>query len=210
MTPRTKALLIVAAFTLLIVAVFKTPLLRAAGSALVSEDPLAPADIIVVPQWSQEPGAIEAADLVKAGIASRVAVLAEGGNPSTQELIRRGVLPPNNNVWLVSLLRYLGVADVEQIAESANGTENEGDVLPLWCDRHHYHTVVVLSTPDHSRRVKRVLDRSMRGHDTRIIIRYTRYSTYDPSRWWQSRDGTRTEIVEMEKLLLDIVRHPVS
>ena len=210
MKPWTKALLVVAAFTLLMVAGFKTPLLQAAGSALVAQDPLASADIILVPQWSQDAGAIEAADLVKAGMASRVAVLSAGGNPSTAELVRRGILPANNTIWLVSLLRRLGVANVEQIGEPAAGTENEGEVLPTWCDRQQFSTVIVVTTPDHSRRVKRVLTRSMRGHHTRIIVHCTPYSTYDPSRWWQSRDGTRTEIVEMEKLLLDIVRHPVS
>ena len=37
-----------------------------------------------------------------------------------------------------------------------------------------------------------------------------RYSDFDPDRWWQTREGTRTGIIEMQKLLLDVVRYPTS
>jgi hypothetical protein len=37
-----------------------------------------------------------------------------------------------------------------------------------------------------------------------------RYSDFDPDRWWGSRGGIRIEIEELEKLLLDVVRHPIS
>jgi hypothetical protein len=32
-------------------------------------------------------------------------------------------------------------------------------------------------------------------------------SSFDPDRWWESRDGVKTEIVELQKLLLDVVLH---
>jgi hypothetical protein len=32
----------------------------------------------------------------------------------------------------------------------------------------------------------------------------------DPDRWWETRRGVRTEIVELQKLLLDVVLHPMS
>jgi hypothetical protein len=50
----------------------------------------------------------------------------------------------------------------------------------------------------------------MKGHQTTLTVCSTPYSAFDPDRWWNSRDGIRTEIVESEKLLLDIVRHPIS
>jgi hypothetical protein len=37
-----------------------------------------------------------------------------------------------------------------------------------------------------------------------------RYSAFKPEHWWESHGGTRTEIQEMEKLLLDFVRQPIS
>jgi hypothetical protein len=40
------------------------------------------------------------------------------------------------------------------------------------------------------------------------MVRYTRWSPFDPDSWWQTRDGQRTQITESEKLLVDILRHP--
>jgi hypothetical protein len=50
----------------------------------------------------------------------------------------------------------------------------------------------------------------MQGHPTKVAVCASRYSLFDPDRWWQSRGGIRGEIIEVEKLLLDIVRHPIS
>jgi hypothetical protein len=52
----------------------REPVLRAAGWALVVNEPLAPADVIAVSADSEGAGTLEAADLVKSGIATRVAV----------------------------------------------------------------------------------------------------------------------------------------
>ena len=49
----------------------REPVLRAAGWALVVNEPLAPADIIVISLDAGGAGALQAADLVQGGIASR-------------------------------------------------------------------------------------------------------------------------------------------
>jgi hypothetical protein len=50
----------------------------------------------------------------------------------------------------------------------------------------------------------------MEGFTTKIMVRSTRYSSFNPDRWWQSRDGTRTAVIELQKLLLDFALHPIS
>jgi hypothetical protein len=50
----------------------------------------------------------------------------------------------------------------------------------------------------------------MKGHETTVAVRPARYSPFDPERWWQTRDGARTQVVEFEKLFLDIALHPFS
>jgi hypothetical protein len=190
----------------LIVAVFRVALLRTAGRALVAEDALAHAEVIIVPQWAGNAGALEAAELVRAGLAPRVAVLPYPADPATRELVKRGVL--GQETWLAPLIRSLGVVIVEQIPGDADGTEAEGQVLPAWGAQHHVRSMIVVSTPDHSRRVRRVLVRSMRDRAIRLIVHSTRFSEFDPDQWWRTRDGVRTEIIELEKLGLDIIRHP--
>jgi hypothetical protein len=55
-----------------------------------------------------------------------------------------------------------------------------------------------------------MLDRVMKGHPTRVTVQSARYSSFDPDRWWETRGGVRAGIVEFQKLVLDVVLHPMS
>jgi hypothetical protein len=185
-------------------------MLRTLGWALVVDEPVGPADVIVVPVWAGVAGAIDAADLVHGRIAGRIAVLAGPPNAAEPELTRRGVAYQNETAALAQLLRSLGILNVEVIPDPADGTDEETHVLLSWCEQRHFQSIVVVSPPDHSRRVRRALHRALRGHPTTVAVRSARYSSFDPERWWTTRSGVRIEIVELQKLLLDVVRHPIS
>jgi hypothetical protein len=187
----------------------RVPLLRLAGHVLATEDRLIVADVVVVPQWAGNAGALEAVDLVKEGYAPRVAVLLGPDSPAEAELARRGIHVEDFKNWLTHVVATLGVA-VQNIPNPANGTEAEGDVLPGWCGRNGVRSIIVVSTADHSRRVRRVLGRTMAGRGIRVVVRDARYSEFDPNAWWRSRSGARSEIVELEKLALYILRPPVA
>lgn len=188
----------------------RTPILRAAGEALVADDAVATADIIVVATGADGAGALEAADLVHGGVATRVAVFADPPDPVVdREFLRRGVPYEDAGERLVRQLRSLGVEAVEKIPRPVAGTEDEGRTLPEWCDRQGFRSVVVVTTADHSRRLRRVLQRAMKGHGTTVTVRSARHSQFDPGRWWETREGTRTQVIELQKLVLDILRHPI-
>jgi len=78
----------VAAATIVAVPSVREPVLRAAGWALVVSEPIAPADVIVVSLASGGAGALEAADLVEGGIATRVAVFTDPPSGEDHEFIR--------------------------------------------------------------------------------------------------------------------------
>ncbi len=185
-------------------------ILRAIGWVLVVDEPIRNADIIVVAIDADGAGTLEAADLVKQGVAGRVAVFADPPDNVDLEFIRRGL--PYEDVAARSLreLRSLGVSEVELIPPSVAGTEDEGLVLPAWCDRFDFKSVSIVSTTDHSRRLKRVLDRAMKSHRTTVWVRAARFSAFDPDAWWKTRRDLRTAIVEFEKLALDFARHPFT
>jgi hypothetical protein len=196
--------------TVLAVPPARTSSLRALGRALTAEAPLAPADVVVVTPDSNGAGALEAADLVKAGISGRVAVFDDPPDDIDLEFLRRGLPYEDGAARFERQLRSLEVTKIERIPRGVAGTEDEGRVLPEWCDRQQLVSVIVVTTWDHSRRLSRVLQRAMVGHRTEVRVRAARHSNFDPDRWWQSRRGLRTGIVEIEKLLLDVVRHPFS
>ena len=206
-------LLVVALAAFAIVAAVRSlrePVLKAAGWALVVNEPVASADIIVLSIDSGGAGALEAADLVQSGISKRVAVFMDPpSGREDQEFIRRGLPYEDAGASQISQLRSLGVTDVVRIP-GVDGTESEGQVLPPWCDEHQLRSIVFVATKDHSRRSRRVLDRAMKGHPTSVMVQPARYSNFDPDRWWETRGGVRTEIFELQKLLLDVVLHPMS
>jgi hypothetical protein len=184
--------------------------LRAAGWALVVNEPVAPADIIVLSLDSGGAGALEAADLVRSGIATRVAIFSDPPSGEDLEFIRRGLPYEDEAARQTLQLRSLGVTDIEQISRNDVGSEGEGQVLPPWCDQHQFRSIVFVATTDHSRRLRRVLSRAMKGHPTQVTVLPSRYSSFDPNRWWENRGGVRTELIELEKLLIDVVLHPMS
>ena len=152
------------------------PVLRNAGWALVVNEPVVPADIIVISSDSGGAGALEAADLVQSGIATRVAVFADPPSGDDHEFIRRGLPYEDRGARQIRQLRWLGVTDVVQIPVAEAGTEAENQVLPPWCDQHHFRSIVFVAGSDQSRRV---LDRVMKGHPTRVTVRPARYSSFD-------------------------------
>jgi uncharacterized SAM-binding protein YcdF (DUF218 family) len=197
-----------AAAMLTVPAVLK-PLLRAAGWALVVNEPVRPADVVVISSDSGGAGALQAADLVKNGIGTRVAVFTDPPSGEDFEFIRRGLPYEDEGARQIRQLGLLGVTDVVQIPRAEAGTEEEARVLPPWCDQHKLKSIVFVAARDHSRRTRRVLNRAMEGHLTRVTVQPARYSNFDPDRWWETHSGIRTEIIEFQKLLLDVVLHPI-
>ncbi len=188
----------------------REPMLRAAGRALVFDESVEPADLVVIPVDAGGSGVLEAADLVRRGVAGRVAVFADPPDAVAREFDRRGVPYEDEAARAVRQLRLLGVRAIEPTPRAVEGTEDVGAVLPDWCAQRQFRSIVVVSTPDHSRRLHRVVRRAMRDRPTRVRIRVARHSGFDPDRWWETRAGVRTAIIEWQKLLLDVLRHPLS
>lgn len=185
-------------------------LLRAAGRALVSQDSLQRADVIVISVDADGAGVLAAADLVRAGVATRVALFPDPPDAIDREFTRRGV--PYNNLAATSTIQLhaLGINSVELIPWTVTGTTDEGEVLKLWCAQEHFRTLLFVSTTDHSRRSRRLLGRALRASGTQVVVRYSPYSEFDPDNWWLTRRGVRIQVVEFQKLLVDVLRHPTS
>lgn len=211
--PRTVVLICVASCAILAALLVSIPgtryrLLRAAGRALIANDAKRPVDVIVIAVDDYGGGVLEAADLVKEGIATRVAVFEDRPDATDREFMRRGVAYHDAAALAVQQLNALGITSVTMIRRSVSGTNEEAGLLPKWCIENGYRSVLLVTSPDHSYRVRRILQRTMHGSGIDITVRYSRYSKFDPDGWWHTRVGVRTEVVEAEKLILELVTHP--
>ena len=211
--PRWASILVVVAVAAAAIVAFpsvREPVLRAAGWALIVNEPVAPADIIVIVPGIGGAGALEAADLVQSGIATRVAVFADPPSGEDHEFIRRGLPYEDAAARQIDQLKCLGVTDVAQIPRAETETEGVAEVLSAWCDQHRFQSIVLVANRQHSRRLRRVLDRVMKCHSTRITVQPSRYSGFDPDQWWKTRTGVRIEIVELQRLVFEVLLHPIS
>jgi hypothetical protein len=194
--------LVLAAIALVL---FSQSLLRALGWALVAEDPLQRADAIVISVDAGPAGILEAADLLEAHIADHVALFEEQPSRALTELRRRGIPVRDPASIALERLRQLGATSSEVIVPLVAGTEDEGRILPLWCEQHGVHRVVFVSARDHTRRTRHVLGKALRARHITLIERAARYSSFDPDNWWRTRNGARIEIIELQKLVWELL-----
>jgi hypothetical protein len=185
-------------------------ILGSAGRLIVVQQPVVAADIVVVAIDANGAGTLEAADLVNRGVSSQVAVFNDPPSSVDREFLRRGLPYEDRGAISTRQLHSLGIQAVKQIPRNTSGSEQEADILPIWCEQEGYHSVILVTSSDHSRRIGRILRRSLRGHQVSITVHASPYSEFDPDAWWRTREGARTGIFELEKLLLDVVRHPFS
>jgi len=99
----------------LCVALIRRSILRAVGWALVVNDHIETADIIVVALDANGAGALEAADLVHSGVATRVAIFTSPPDPVGNEFIRRGIAYEDETARSLRQLRSLGVETIDRI-----------------------------------------------------------------------------------------------
>jgi hypothetical protein len=180
------------------------------GRLIVIRQSVARADIIVVAIDADGAGTLEAADLFHHGVSTQVAVFDDPPSSVDREFLRRGLSYEDRGAISTRQLHSLGVQNVEQIPRKSSGSEQEGDILPTWCEKQGYHSAVLVTSSDHSRRLNRILRRSLRGRQINITVQDSPYSEFNPDDWWKTHEGIRTGVVELEKLLLDVVRHPFS
>jgi len=170
---------------------------RGVGRWLIREDGLAHADAIVVLSGGPPYRAEGAAELYKGGYAPEVWVsrptgpqkqLSEIGIHYVGEeeynrdiLVREGVPQTNVAIFPVAIINT-----EQEVEEISREMRNAGK-----------HTVIIVSSPQHTRRV-RVLWNAIAGTDQKAIIRAAPDDPFDADHWWRD---TRDALAVVRELL---------
>jgi uncharacterized SAM-binding protein YcdF (DUF218 family) len=214
MRRRTPLLLLFAALIALGLFTAREPILRGIGQLLLTSEASAnltgKVDVIVITLDAEGAGILEAADLISAGVSNRVAVFNDPLSAAEKEFVRRGLPREDFGTRASRQLHALGVLDVEVISRAVDGSHQAVLELPAWLGENAYRSAVVITSADHSRRLDRMLRRALRGHDAVVSVRVATYSSFNPEKWWKTREGLRRGIVEVQKLLLDVIQHPLQ
>jgi hypothetical protein len=183
----------------------RAALLGRLGRMMTASDPLAPAELAVLTPESIN-SVLDISDLVRDRLVKRVAVLVSEPTPAARELERRGI-----RVGPVDVLVQLGVpsAAIVTIPAGEGGTTESTKALADWCFTHPADGIIVVVGATHAGRYRRALGRVWRGPGPLPSIRATRFDQFRADDWWRSRRTLRDGILELEKLLLDHVTHPL-
>lgn len=170
--------------------------LRGLGAALIAEDPLAPADVLVVSNASAA-AAFEAAALYRGGYAPRIFVPGTTIDPILPSIRALDIPYLSSSELARTVLERNGVpADVIAVDPCAtDGTETEARTIAAYVARERPHRLIVVTARSHTARTGWLLRRLL-PPDTVVIVRGAGADPYAAATWWQSRATARETFME--------------
>ena len=172
------------------------------GAWLVVEDPLQKADAVIVLGGTMYERPMEAVELYKEGWAARIYLFRQVADWGEQALVERN-FPYTREVDLqIEVMGRLGVPpEAIGTLDQANSTADEAaDVLAL-VTREQFSRVIIVTSKQHTRRARLVMNRKMNPAGVSIVVRPSRYDRSDVDRWWANRSTLRFTLFEMQRLL---------
>lgn len=177
-----------------------------AGRLLVRVDPLdaaSPADVVYVLGGSRVDRWLEAVEIYTAGGARRI-LLSRGGTEDAEALLAaRGIVVPTTaDIARTLMVEQLGMpADaVEILRDPVDNTAHEAESIKARARRDGWTKVIIITTRPATRRAGYAFRRVL-GDDIQIVMRDTRYDSYNPTWWWRSRSDFRQTFIEFPKLV---------
>jgi hypothetical protein len=201
-------LLVVLAGIAVVAGPLRQDILTAVANLLVVADAVTAADLAVVTPESGAAGDLQASDLYRNGTVKGILVLVPTPLPVDRELKRRGVHYPN---LAVDTLIQLGVPSsaISTLEAGEGGTTENTTALSKWVLAGKRPRVIVIVSPTHARRYRRALNRVWPATAPPPTVTPTRYAQFQPQDWWRSRATLREGLMELEKLALDYIQHPL-
>ena len=173
---------------------------RSAGHWLVREDPLSKADVIVVLSGGLPFRAESAAGVFKSGYAPAAWVSKPEG--PQEELAALGIHFVGEEEYNREILVREGVPDsaIQIFPDAIANTQDEVEEISREMRRDGKHTVIIVTSPQHTRRVK-ALWRKLVGDDPRAIVRAAPGDPFDADHWWRNTQDVLAVVRESLGLL---------
>ncbi len=193
-----RAILCSAILALLLLAAVEV--FRGLGSWLVKEDPLEPADAIVVLSGSMPYRAVEAAQIYRQGLARQVWLTRPSG--PGEDLQRLGLEYTDEETYNAEVLEKLGVPanSIHVLPDEIVNTQDEVLLIANELRQTGRSRAIIVTSPPHTRRV-RALWKVLVGKNPRAVIRYSRTEPYDARYWWHNTRDSLAVIRETLGLL---------
>lgn len=175
-----------------------------AGRYLIVDQPLQPADALVVLAGGLTDRWLEGADLYREGYGKTVLLSPGYADPVGDNLRAKGVRYPREVDVVRDALEQLGVPP-SAILIMPGGYDNTADEAAgarrIALDR-GWRSVIVVTTQYHTRRTLFAFQREFRDTAITVQVRGSRYNNPSPDGWWRSRSDLRWVISELQRLAM--------
>jgi uncharacterized SAM-binding protein YcdF (DUF218 family) len=194
-----RAARLVAGFLIIAVLLF----LPFAGRFLVRADPLQKADLILVFAGARVERWLEAAELYKEGWAPTILLSPGPVEAIERQLAAQGVVYPREGDLARRALIAYGIPEdaVSVLPGSVDNTAQEAAVVARMLRGAERARIIIVTSPYHTRRAGFAFRRALGDAGVQVVVRPTRFSESEPSRWWRRRGDVRYVMNEMPKLL---------
>jgi uncharacterized SAM-binding protein YcdF (DUF218 family) len=172
------------------------------GAWLVAIDPLQKSDAIFVLGGTMFERPLEAVDLYHEGWAPRILLMRQVADEGEHELQRRGIPFQREIDIQIEVLTRLGVPRAAiEILDEQDSTKDESIALRTAVVANRWQRVVVVTSKQHTRRARLVMNRRLAGTGAQALLRASRYDKADVDRWWRNRSTLRFTLFETQRLI---------
>jgi len=174
-----------------------------AGRYLVVDEPIRPADALVVLAGARVDRWLEAVDLYHEGKGKAILLSPGYLEDSEVRLRARGIRYPAATDLIRDAMVQMGIpADViVSIPEGMDNTAHEASAAHRIARERGWTSIIVVTSPYHTRRSLFAFQRELKGTGIDVQVRGTRYDDIDPERWWKRRGDFRFVTWELQKYI---------
>lgn len=171
---------------LLLLFIFRAPILRGLGNWLIEEDTLQKADIIVQLGGNPFERAVKVEELFKKGYAPLIVTTGSNQSVALQALDIHLTEAENSKQGLI----HRGVTDsLIYTLNQGTSTLEEAKALKKFALEKRYKKIILVTAKFHTARVHKYFNREFEGSGITIMVCGAKPLKYQTSTWWKSEEG---------------------
>jgi uncharacterized SAM-binding protein YcdF (DUF218 family) len=152
---------------------------------------------------------LAAADLFNEGFAPKIVFAQEEPPDGYEVLAKRGLAYPRSQDLLKQVLESSGVpasacAPAHRVVKS---TRDEAALVRDMCKKAGYRSVIVVTSPTHTRRAGIIFRRVLEGTGVKVMVAASAYSGFRAADWWKTERYAEAVVLEYQKLFYEFVRN---
>ncbi|MBA3639520.1 MAG: YdcF family protein [Acidobacteriota bacterium] len=173
------------------------------GRFLIIDEPIQPAEALVVLAGARVDRWLEAVDLYREGKGKNILLSPGYLEPAEVRLRANGIDYPAATDLIRNAMVQMGIPAnvITSIPEGMDNTAHEALFAARIARERGWKSIVVVTSPYHTRRSLFAFQRELLGTGIDVQVRGTRYDDIDPDRWWKRRHDFRYVTWELQKYI---------